>query len=190
MIERLLFKKKLSPVLWIGCAAAFAGVTVLSGGPSLAINIGDALTVLCAVGYSFQVIFVAKYAASHPTDTLGFMQMVVAAALFTVLWGAEGFGIGEFTASFIPGILFMAIINTAVGYVGLVMALKYIRPTVASLIFALEPIFATMFALVIPGADGQCETLTLKTALGALAVLAGVAVVLADSLRKAALQKE
>ena len=181
ILERLLFKKKLSPVLWAGCLVAFGGVAVLSGGLSLKLNLGDVLTLLCAVGFSLQILYSAKYGAEHPADTLGSTQIVVAAVLFAALWGIDGFNMQGFRPAFIFGIVFMGVVNTSAAFVGQVVALKYTRPTMAGLIYALEPIFATMFAMVIPGADGTCETISLKTGLGVLAVLAGVAIALIDS---------
>jgi len=181
ILERELFKKKLSPALWVGCIVAFAGVGMLSGGLSMKLNLGDVLTMLCALGFSLQVLFSAKYAAEQPTDVLGSMQVIFATVLFVLLWGVYGFDMTGFQPVFMVGIAFMGILNTSVGFVGQVVALKYTRPTMAGLIYALEPIFATMFAMIIPGVNGQCEALTLKTGLGVLAVLAGLAIAVVDS---------
>jgi drug/metabolite transporter (DMT)-like permease len=183
ILERLLFKKKLSPMLWAGVLIAFAGVAVLSGGLSMKLNIGDVLTLLCAVGFSFQILFSAKYGAEHRADTLGCAQIVVAAMLFVVLWAFEGFNMAGLRPGLLIGITFMGVVNTSAGFVGQVVALKYVRPTMAGLIYAMEPIFATMFAMIIPAADGTRETLSLKTGLGVLAVLAGVAIAVVDSFR-------
>lgn len=181
ILERLLFKKKLSPALWVGCIIAFCGVGVLSGGLSMKVNIGDVLTALCALCFSFLILYSAKYGAEHPADVLGSAHIVVAGMLFVALWGINGFNITGFQPSMLVGIIFMGVINTSAGFVGQVVALKYTLPSVAGLIYAMEPIFATMFALIIPGADGQVETITLKTAIGVTAVLAGVATALIDS---------
>ncbi len=183
ILERLLFKKKLSPALWVGCIIAFGGVGVLSGGLSMKPNLGDVLTLLCAVGFSLQILYCAKYGAEHPADALGSAHIVVAALLFVALWGVFGFDMTGFKPSFIFGIVFMGVVNTSAGFMGQVIALKYTRPTVAGLIYTLEPIFATMFALIIPGTNGQVETISMKTAFGVLAVLTGVVIALVDSFR-------
>ena len=183
IFERLIFKKKLPRALWIGCFAAFAGVTVLAGGVSLSLNIGDVMTALCAVGFALQILYAAKYAMQFPAGTIGFAQLALAALMFTVLWGVDGFSFAGFEARFIGPLLFMGIINTAVGFVGQFIAYRYTEAVVASLIFALEPIFATAFAMVIPDGSGHYETLTLKAGLGALCVLLGVAIAMWDSFR-------
>lgn len=181
VFERMLFKKKLSPALWAGVLIAFFGITVLSGGLSMKLNLGDVLTLLCAAGFALHIVLAAKYGEQHPAEGLGALQVVVAAALFAAVWGAYGFNLDGFRPGLLFGIVFMGVVSTSVGFAGMVMALKYTRPTIAGIICAMEPIFATMFALFIPGADGTCESITLRTGLGILAVLAGVTIALADS---------
>lgn len=183
LFEWLIFKKKLPRALWLGCIVAFAGIVVLAGAVSLSLNVGDALTALCAMGFALQILFSARFALRLPADSLGFSQMVLAGLLFTALWAVEGFTLAGFKTRFIGALLFMTIANTAVSYVGQLIAFRYTEASIASLIFALEPIFATVFAMIIPDQSGRCETLTLKTALGALAVLAGVTIALWDSFR-------
>lgn len=183
IFERLIFKKKLPRALWLGCIAAFTGVTVLAGGVSLSLNIGDVMTAFCAVGFSLQILFAAKYALQFPAGTIGFAQLALAMLMFTALWGVDGFSLAGFETRFIGPLLFMGIINTAVGFVGQFIAYRYTEAAIASLIFSLEPIFATAFAMVIPDSSGNCEALTLKTVLGALLVLLGVAVALWDAFR-------
>ncbi len=184
IFECLIFRKQLNRTLWIGCIAAFAGVTVLAGGFSLTLNIGDVMTALCAVGFSLQILYASRYALQFPADTIGFFQLALAAVMFTVLWGAGGFPFSGFGPEFIVPMLFMAVINTAVGFLGQFIAFRYTDAVMASLIFALEPIFATGFALIVPGEDGRCETLSLKAGLGALLVLSGVILALVNSFRQ------
>lgn len=181
IFERVLFKKKLSPALWAGVFIAFAGIAVLSGGLSATPNLGDALTLLCAVGYALHMVLAAKYGEQLPSEGLGAAQIAVAAVLFNIVWGAYGFTLDGFQPKMLVDIAFLALTGTSMGFVGMLVALKYTRPSIVGLICAMEPIFATMFALFIPGADGTYETITLRTGLGILAVLSGVAIALADS---------
>ena len=181
IFERVLFKKKLSPALWAGVFIAFAGIAVLAGGLSATPNLGDALTLLCAVGYALHMVLAAKYGEQLPSEGLGAAQIAVAAVLFNIVWGAYGFTLDGFQPKMLVDIAFLALTGTSMGFVGMLVALKYTRPSIVGLICAMEPIFATMFALFIPGADGTYETITLRTGLGILAVLSGVAIALADS---------
>lgn len=184
LFERMIFKKKLARALWIGCLAAFAGVTVLAGSISLSLNIGDVMTMLCAVGFALQILCAAQYARQFPAGAISFAQLTLAALMFTALWGVQGFPLSGFQTRFIGALLFMGVINTAVGFIGQFIAFQYTEASIASLIFSLEPIFATGFAMVIPGEDGSCEILTLKAGIGALLVLFGVALALWDSFRQ------
>jgi len=184
IFEMLIFKKQIARLLWLGCAAAFIGVAVLAGSISLTFNIGDIMTAGCAIGFSLQILYASRYALQFPADTIGFFQLLLASVMFAVLWGADGFPLTGFEPRFIPPILFMAVVNTSIGFIGQFIAFRYTDAVVASLIFALEPIFATGFALIIPGEDGRCETLPLKAAVGALFVLFGIAIALWDSFRQ------
>jgi hypothetical protein len=42
------------------------------------------------------------------------------------------------------------------------------------LIFTAEPVFAAMFAMIIPNAEGKTETLGIISAIGCLLILAGM----------------
>jgi len=186
--ERLIFKKKIHPMIWTGCVFTSAGILILAGDVSFRINIGDILTLLCAVCFALQIIFSGKYASISSADALGVSQVGVSAMLFCIVWAFCGFQIGVFKAAFIPGLLFAAIINTCVGFVAQIVAFRYTVPSVAALIYALEPIFATFFAAVIPDSTGHTETLMSKTVIGALAITAGAALAWFTSVRS--LRKE
>jgi drug/metabolite transporter (DMT)-like permease len=179
--ERFIFKKKIRPMIWAGCFFGLAGILILSGNLSFQVNIGDLLTLLCAVGFTLQIIYSAKYAAEFPADTLGVSQLAVSALLFTATWAFFGFDVGTFKTAFIAGILYTAVINTSAGFVGQIVAMKYTLPTVAALIYALEPIFATFFAVLIPDSSGHCEALTARAVIGAAAITAGAALALFSS---------
>lgn len=181
--ERFIFRKKIRPMIWAGCAFALAGIVILSGNLSFAVNIGDILTILCAVCFTLQIIYSGRYASQFEADTLGVAQIMVSALLGGFAWAIMGFETGAFRAAFIWGLLFTAIINTSVGFVGQIVAFRYTLPTVGALIYALEPIFATFFAAVVPDSTGHREVLTLKAVLGAAAITAGVALALYSSIR-------
>jgi drug/metabolite transporter (DMT)-like permease len=132
IFERVLFKKKLSPALWAGVIIAFAGITVLSGGLSETLNLGDVLTLLCAIGFALHMVLAAKYGEQHQADGLGASQIVVAAVLFTAVWAAYGFNLDGFRPGLLFGIVVMALTGTTLGFVGMVVALKYTRPSIAA----------------------------------------------------------
>ncbi len=69
---------------------AIAGVGLLSLDKDLSLGLGVGLTLICAVGFAFQIfltsIFVKKYRAS----VLNFVQMCTAAVLSLVFMAASG----------------------------------------------------------------------------------------------------
>ena len=64
---------------------AIAGVGLLSLDKDLSLGLGDGLTLICAVGFAFQIfltsIFVKKYRAS----VLNFIQMCTAGILLSLI---------------------------------------------------------------------------------------------------------
>ena len=73
-------------------------------------------------------------------------------------------------------LLITAVLGTALAFAGQTIAQKYTTPVHTSLIFTAEPVFAIIFATIIPDIYGTTETLTLIKAIGCLLILAGMLV--------------
>jgi drug/metabolite transporter (DMT)-like permease len=172
--ERILLKKNVHAIIWAGCFLAFAGALLLTGGFTLQFNTGDILTFASTVFIALHMVLSAKYVQTMPSDTLGFSYLAVAAVLSAAAWGAAGFEPPAVNLQVIMGIAYTSILGIALGYMGQTIALKYTLPSVASLVYALEPVFASFFAAVIPDAGGRCEVLNLKVIAGAAIIFAGV----------------
>ena len=64
-----------------------------------------------------------------------------------------------FNSTVIMILLVTGILGTALAFGGQVIAQKDTTPTHTALIFTAEPVFAAMFAMIIPNAEGKTETL-------------------------------
>ncbi|HEX7356685.1 MAG TPA: DMT family transporter [Ignavibacteriaceae bacterium] len=114
-------------------------------------NTGDLLTLLCAILFAFQVVYVDVFTKKYEYLPMVFVQLLIT-------------GVGGFILSFIFSIssletfrlnfnstVITAIIYTAVfaSIIATVIQLKYqktVTPTKAGIIFSIEPIFAAVFA--------------------------------------------
>lgn len=74
----------------IGVVLATIGLFFLSGGFSGNWNRGDSLTLLCAVCFALQIIFIDKFAAKTDVRQLAVIQILSAAVFYSILW--LGFG--------------------------------------------------------------------------------------------------
>lgn len=114
-------------------------------------NIGDFLTLLCAILFAFQVVYVDVFTKKHPYMPMVFMQLFITGLggmVFAVLFSV--FNIETIKLTFNSGLIF-AVLYTAIfaSILATVIQLKYqkiVSPTKAGIIYSFEPIMASMFA--------------------------------------------
>ncbi len=176
ILEAFLRRRRPSAGPLAGAVLALAGIALLSGmlsGPT-ALVVGDGLTLLGTVAWTLQIAALDRFVEGEDAYALTFLQFAVVA----VLSGAWHFATGGATLplSAIPvlPIVYTGIVGTVVAFT-VQTAFQYrTTPTRAVLIYSFEPVFALMFALVIPGPDGATESLTLVRAAGCLLVFIGI----------------
>jgi drug/metabolite transporter (DMT)-like permease len=149
----LLFRRGASLWTWIGVAMAFLGLyflTIPSGaGLSLSsLNLGDLLTLVCAVGFAFQIITLGR-ATSHdqqgyPFEHIAFLQVATAAVLMAISFPLLEHPYLSWSASVIWAILITGILGTAAAFSIQAWAQQFLPATHTALIFALEPVFASL----------------------------------------------
>jgi drug/metabolite transporter (DMT)-like permease len=154
-------------------------------------NRGDLLTVGCAFWYAFTIVEIAKRTPHHDAISLTIVQLITAALFFSVLTVAAHAVIGSTAPQALPEFLqlearplvvergllleglYMAVACTMVTFAAQTWAMARMTATHAAIVFALEPVFATMIALAYTGAG---EWPGARGATGALLVLVAVAV--------------
>ncbi len=170
----------------VGTAFVFAGVLFLSsgGGNIFAFlsdlgtnfNIGDFLTLLCAISFAAYIVYLDISSSSHGFWVILIMQIGVtalfsflAAFLFDVT-GIEPIKF-SFTGNIIFGLVYTVIFTTLLTTVILTKYQKNITPSKAALIYSLEPLFASVFAFVLLG-----ETLGTFAVIGASLIFIGLVI--------------
>jgi len=162
-----------------GVVLATAGLFILSGGFSKSWNKGDSLTLLCAICFALQIIFIDKFAAKTDARQLAVIQIISAAVFCSVLWlGYSLFQPTAFTMDnwVVTTILYTGAMGTALAFGVQTIAQKFTTPTRAALIFACEPVFGAIFAVTMPDRWGVTEILSLGTIVGCLLILSGMLV--------------
>jgi drug/metabolite transporter (DMT)-like permease len=156
-----------------GVAAAFFGLYLLAvpgGGVGLGgINLGDLLTLGCAVSFAFQIIILGRAMQKHAFAQIVVVEIVTCGVLMLlsapllepvrIVWSP--------TVLWALGIT--SLVSTCAGFVIQGWAQQFTPPTHTALIFSLEPVFAWITSYVLIE-----ERLGLRAASGAGLILAGV----------------
>jgi drug/metabolite transporter (DMT)-like permease len=163
--------------LWrlVGIALALTGLFLMTvpAGEGLAdfarTNFGDALTVGCAVGFAFQIVFLGRATQRFPFEQIAVLQVTTAAVLMaiTALFLEQPHFEPSKTA--IAAILITGILGTAVAFTVQAWAQQFTPATHTALIYNLEPVFAWLTSLIY-----LKERLGVRAGAGALLILGGV----------------
>jgi drug/metabolite transporter (DMT)-like permease len=156
----------------LGILAATAGLVLMTL-PSLELgmNIGDALTIGCAVAFAFQLLLVGHYSQRENFEAVALGQIASAALLSAVSLIAEP-PKAVWNSNVIFALLLTSIFATAIAFALQTWAQQYTTATRTALLFALEPVFALLTAVSIGG-----ERFTLTALLGAALILGGILLV-------------
>jgi len=166
--------------LWrvAGIVLALIGLflmTVPGGGTGLAdfanINLGDILTIGCAICFTFHVIFVGRASQRFPFEQVAVLQVGTAAILMTVSTPLLEHPYFRPTATVIAAVLITGILCTAVAFSVQSWAQQFTPATHTALIFTTEPVFAWLTSFIY-----LHERLGLRAGAGALLILGGVLV--------------
>jgi len=142
VFEFLFFGRK-TPVHIILCVfAALLGVWLLCADNMAGIGGGDALILASAVLFALHIILLSHFSPKVPIIWLACIQFGVCAILNT----AAALSFEEITVPALfaasGSIVFAGLLSSGLAYTLQIVALKRVNPTVASLIFCLESVFA------------------------------------------------
>ena len=114
-------------------------------------NLGDLLTLLCALLFAFQVVYVDVFTKKYDYLPMVFVQLLITGVGGFVL--SYNFSIAsletvKFTinTTVVTAILYTAIFASIIATVIQLKFQKFVSPTKAGIIFSIEPIFASIFA--------------------------------------------
>jgi len=164
--------------LWrvVGILLALVGLFLMTvpGGPGgLAdfanVNLGDLLTVGCAICFTFHVIFVGRASQRFPFEQVAFLQVGTAAIFMTLSTPLLEHPYFRATPTVIAAILITGVLCTAVAFSIQSWAQQFTPATHTALIFTTEPVFAWLTSFIY-----LHERLGLRAGAGAVLILGGV----------------
>lgn len=168
-IGLLLYKRKMDYFELIGAFLAIIGIGVLSLKLSSSINIGDLLTLACAVGFAFHIFYTAKFVKDADPILLTLVQMTTATLIgfAVVLFKGESFHTVEMGGTL--SILYLGIFSTSAAFLLQTVAQKFTTDTKAAIILSTESFWGMVFSVLI-----LHEVLTIKMAFGAILILGAI----------------
>lgn len=164
----LVQRRRLPALLWVALPLAVAGLALLSWEGGAWVQ-GDAWALACAVTYAGFIVTLEKLASRHAPLPFTLAQVLTVALLAWVWALLSGAALWPPAAAWAP-LLYLGVVATAVTTLLQTVGQRHVSATEASLIYALEPVSASLFSFLLIG-----ERVGARGALGgALVVLATV----------------
>jgi len=165
IIERLFYKKTIKAKFYLAVGIAVIGLYCISFGFSLPeqFNHGDSLALLSAILYGFYIVFLEKLVSRFSEGTIMFFSFGLL-AFFAII---TGYFDGTFSVcpdfNFISAfnLLGVSILGSVIPYLLMAKGQRVVTAQLASLVYNLEPIFATLLAFIFIG-----EAFTLPKLIG------------------------
>lgn len=168
-IAWVILKKKIGIKGIIGAILALVGVGILSLNQNLSLGLGDGLTLICAVGFAFQIFLTSEFVKIYRATALNFIQMFTAFVLSVIslfVFGETTFAV---TLEGWGSVLYLGVISTTLCYLLQTASQKYIDETKAAIILSMESVFGTLFSILI-----LQERVTPRMIVGCIVILVAV----------------
>jgi drug/metabolite transporter (DMT)-like permease len=166
----LLFRKKPHVMTWIGASLAFLGLVFLTGNGfgAIQLSFGQILTLLGSIAIALEIIFISYFAPQVDTRRVTVLQLIFASVFCFILAPVVG---ETQLPTFHPHLVMILVgLGIASACIQLVMnwAQEMVDPSQAAIIYAGEPIWASLFGRL------AGERLPALALLGGLLVVLGV----------------
>ncbi len=154
----IMFKKKPKSYNVISAVLCIVGIglVALSGESILGVNylLGDGLTVICAVFFALQIVYVAKYQKQgSDTMTLLIYELLTVGVIYSLMcvcYEIPTMGISVFAINFdhIIKIAYLTLACTLFAQFAQIFGQKYTAPNRSAIILSLEAVFGVVFSVV------------------------------------------
>lgn len=175
----LIFRKKVSPIVWLAAVMAAFGLYLLCMTERLSVGTGDILVFLCAVVFAAHIMIVDYYSSYTEGTIVSCIQFTICGIICgigSLIWGAPTFG--QLYEG--PGaLLYAGVLSCGVAYTLQIVGQKGVNPTVAALIMSLESVVATVAGWVAyrMGFLKTDQSLSVRQIAGCIIVFAAVILV-------------
>ncbi|MGD1044969.1 MAG: EamA family transporter [Bacteroidota bacterium] len=155
----------------IGVVLVAIGLYLLTSPKGSEFNIGDALTLVCAVLFSIYTVYLGVYGKDHDPAHLTFIQFASTAILAAIAIPFLETAYMNLTDNFLLNLAYLAVMPTVVALYVMAKYQKYTTPTRSAIIYSMEPPIAAIFAFFIVG-----EQIGMVGIVGGILILSGLIV--------------
>lgn len=168
-ISWILTKKKPTINSVLAGFLTLVGIGLLSLQQNLSIGYGDGLTLLFALVFAFQIVFIGIYVKNIDPIHLTAIQLLTAGSLTLISALIFEPNISIVDNKAIMGILYLVIFNTTIAFSIQNIAQKYTSDTHTSILISLESVFGCLLSIILLG-----EVFTKRMVIGCIIIFAAV----------------
>ena len=168
-IAFIIYKRRLEKFELYGAILALIGVAVLSLKWSATVNIGDMLTLGCAVMFAFHIFYTARFVRSRDPILLTLLQMTVAAVIGCVTVLAMGETSFSMDPTGVSSVVYLAVFSTTLAFLMQTVGQKHLSETKAAIILSTESVWGMVVSVAL-----AYEILTFRMFLGALIIFIAI----------------
>jgi len=145
------------------------GIGFLTLQENFSINLGDGLTLICALFFACHIVSIGVFAENHDPIILTIIQFGVA-ALLSIICALSFENMPKIiTTKSFYSILYLAIFSTLIAFLIQNIAQKYTTPTHAAIILSLESVFGCLLSVLL-----LRDLFTIKMVIGCTMVFAAI----------------
>ncbi|MBR2029351.1 MAG: DMT family transporter [Clostridia bacterium] len=167
----LFFKKRVPWLTWVCVGFGFVGLWFLCIDPGNlgGINVGDLLTMGCAVFFAVQILMIEKFAQQIDGVKLSCMQFLVAGTMSCIcMFIFEQPSFVAISNAIVP-LLYAGIMSCGIAYTLQIVGQKFTESTIASLIMCMESVFAVLASAIL-----LSEVMTTREVVGCVVMFVAI----------------
>lgn len=169
LIAYAVYKRRIDGYEIIGSIIALVGIGCLSLQGSLTMNIGDALSLACAVAFAFDIFCTNLFVQKEDAIALTIIQFITASVLGIIVVVSQGDIPTTFEKEAIYSIIYLGIFSTTIAYLCQNVANQYTTATKAAIILSTESFFGMVLSVIF-----LHEVLTSRMIIGAVLILLAI----------------
>ena len=172
VITAIVYKKGLNKASILGALLSILGVAVMSLDNFTQINIGDLLTLICALFFALQIFYTNEFVQNENIFVLNTVQIGTASVLGIVVALVRNDYIQPMTTQGVVSVIYLGAISTMLAFLLQTASQRFTTGTETAIILSTEAVFGMVFSAIL-----LKEIITGKMLLGSVLILAGVLIV-------------